>query len=44
VIRISGLEIRTVTLDALIEAKRAMGRPRDPQGVLELKALHQKQG
>ena len=41
-IRISGLEIRTLTLDALIDAKRAMGRPRDLQAVLELQALRQK--
>ncbi len=44
VIRISGLEIRILTLDALIEAKRAMGRPRDLQAVLELQALRQKRG
>jgi hypothetical protein len=41
-IRISGLEILTLTLDALIEAKRSMGRPRDLQTVLELEALRQK--
>lgn len=44
VINISGLKIRTLTLDALIEAKRAMGRPRDLQTVLELQALRQKKG
>ena len=31
-----------LTRDALIEAKRAMGRPRDLQAVLELEALRQK--
>ena len=41
-IHISGLEIRTLTLDALIEAKRAMGRPRDLHTVLELQALRSK--
>ena len=41
-IQISGLKIPTLTLDALIEAKRAMGRPRDLQTVLELQALRQK--
>ncbi len=38
-IRISGLEIRTLTLDALIKAKQAMGHPRDLHAVLELEAL-----
>lgn len=41
-ILISGLAIRTLTLDALIEAKRAMGRPRDLQTVIELQALREK--
>ncbi len=44
VIRLSGFEIRILTLDALIEAKRVMGRPRDLQALLELLALRQKQG
>ena len=43
---IAGREIRVLTLDALIEAKRAMGRPKDLHAVLELEAirerLHQK--
>jgi hypothetical protein len=38
-LRISGLEIRTLTLDALITSKQAMGRPRDLHAVLELEAL-----
>ena len=35
-------EIRVLTLDALIEAKRAMGRPRDLNAVLELEAIRER--
>jgi len=34
---------RILSLDALIRAKEAMGRPRDQQAVLELKAIRQRQ-
>jgi hypothetical protein len=36
--------IRVLTLDAMIAAKRAMGRPRDLQAVLQLEAIREKQG
>ena len=39
---IEGVPIRILTLDALIEAKRAMGRPRDLHAVLELEAIREK--
>jgi len=35
--------IRVLTLDALITAKRAMGRPRDLHSVLELEAIREQQ-
>jgi len=37
-----GREIRVLTLDALIDAKRAMGRPRDLHAVLELEAIRER--
>ena len=40
---LDGCEIRVLTLDALIEAKRAMGRPRDLHAVLELEAIRERQ-
>lgn len=40
-IRIASVEIRVLTLDALITAKRAMGRPRDLHAVLELEAIQE---
>jgi len=39
---LDGAEIRVLTLDALIEAKRAMGRPRDLHAVLELEAIRER--
>lgn len=39
---LDGCEIRVLTLDALIEAKRAMGRPRDLHAVLELEAIRER--
>ena len=36
---LAGREIRVLTLDAMIEAKRAMGRPRDLHALLELEAI-----
>ena len=41
---LEGCEIRVLTLDALIEAKRAMGRPRDLHAVLELEAIRERSG
>ncbi len=41
-IRIAGLAMKTLTLEGIIVAKRAMGRPRDLQAVLELEALREK--
>jgi len=38
-LNLSGVEIRVLTLDALIAAKRAMGRPRDLHAVLELETI-----
>lgn len=41
-IDIGGTVIRVLTLDALIDAKRAMGRPRDLHAVLELEAIRER--
>lgn len=41
-IEIDGVTIRVLTLDALIRAKRAMGRPRDLHAVLELEAIRER--
>jgi predicted nucleotidyltransferase len=41
-IRIGGTAIRILTLDALITAKRAMGRPRDLHTVLELEMIRER--
>lgn len=38
---LDGIEVRVLTLDALITAKRAMGRPRDLHAVLELEAIRE---
>jgi hypothetical protein len=43
-ILIDGTEIRVLTLDALITAKRAMGRPRDLHAVLELEVIRERRG
>lgn len=40
-IELDGGMIRVLTLDALIAAKRAMGRPRDLHAVLELEAIRE---
>ena len=39
---VDGMKIRVLSLDALIEAKRAMGRPRDLHAVLELEAIRER--
>ena len=39
---IAGREIRVLTIDALIDAKRAMGRPKDLHAVLELEAIRER--
>ncbi len=41
-IALDDCEIRVLTLDALIEAKCAMGRPRDLHAVLELEAIRER--
>jgi hypothetical protein len=41
-ILIGAVEIRVLTLDALIRAKRAMGRPRDLHAVLELEVIRER--
>lgn len=41
-IDLDGWPIRVLTLDAMITAKRAMGRPRDLHAVLELEAIREK--
>lgn len=41
-IDLDGSEIRVLTLDALIDAKRAMDRPRDLHAVLELEAIRER--
>ena len=38
---LDGAEVRVLTLDALITAKRAMGRPRDLHAVMELEAIRE---
>lgn len=42
VISLDDLRIHVLTIDALITAKRAMGRPRDLHAVLELEAIREK--
>ncbi len=42
VINLDGAKIRLLNLDAMIEAKRAMGRPRDLHAVLELEAIRER--
>ncbi len=41
-IRIGDVNIRVLSLDAMIDSKRAMGRPRDMHTVLELEAVRQR--
>lgn len=41
-VELDGVAVRVLTLDALITAKRAMGRPRDLHAVLELEAIREK--
>lgn len=40
-IKLEDVTIRVLTLDALIAAKRAMGRPKDLHAVLELEAIRE---
>jgi len=42
-ILVSGKPLRVLTLDALIESKRAMGRPKDRQVLIELEAIRARQ-
>lgn len=41
-IEIDGVECRLIALDALIQAKKAMGRPRDIEAVRQLEAIKEK--
>lgn len=41
-VRLGNLEIRVLDLDAMIDAKRAMKRPRDLHALLELEAIREK--
>ncbi|MEI6149874.1 MAG: nucleotidyltransferase [bacterium] len=43
VIRLPFGRCRLLALDALIEAKKAMGRPRDKESVLQLRAIQERQ-
>lgn len=43
VLEIDGRAMRVLSIDALIQAKRAMGRPRDLHAVLELEAIREQQ-
>lgn len=43
VLEIDGRALRVLSIDALIQAKRAMGRPRDLHAVLELEAIREQQ-
>jgi predicted nucleotidyltransferase len=38
-IRVFGVECRCLTLDKLIEVKRAAGRPKDFEAIAELEAI-----
>lgn len=41
-IAMAGVVLKTLTLDGILQAKRAMGRPRDLQTVFELEAVREK--
>jgi hypothetical protein len=41
VIRVFGIECRCLTLDRLIEVKRAAGRPKDLEAIAELEAIRE---
>ena len=43
-VRLSSGPCRILSLDALIQAKEAMGRPRDGEAVLQLKAIRERLG
>lgn len=43
VLEIDSRAMRVLSIDALIQAKRAMGRPRDLHAVLELEAIREQQ-
>ena len=40
-IRVFGVECRCLTLDKLIEVKRAAGRPKDFEAIAELEAIRE---
>jgi hypothetical protein len=39
VLETGGVRLRVLSIDALIESKKAMNRPRDRQAILELEAI-----
>jgi len=39
VIEVAGMQLRVLGLEGLLEAKRAMGRPRDKEAILQLEAI-----
>ncbi|GAT31911.1 hypothetical protein TSACC_2306 [Terrimicrobium sacchariphilum] len=43
ILEIDGQSMHVLSIDALIQAKRAMGRPRDLHAVLELEAIRDQQ-
>jgi predicted nucleotidyltransferase len=42
-IRVFGIDCRCLTLDKLIELKRAAGRPKDFEAIAELEAIRQQE-
>lgn len=43
ILEVEGRPMHVLSIDALIQAKRAMGRPRDLHAVLELEAIREQQ-
>jgi hypothetical protein len=43
VVDVEGHEIRLLELDALIEATKALNRPRDQEAILQLEALRERE-
>ncbi len=43
-VEVENMQIRVLSLDALIEAKKAMSRPRDKEAILQLEAIRRLKG
>ncbi|MDD2236848.1 MAG: hypothetical protein PHG65_06550 [Kiritimatiellae bacterium] len=43
VVALDGYDVRLLALDALIEAKKAMNRPRDREAILQLQAIQERE-